>query len=112
MVMKVKIILNSYKGYVASQWKRTLDSIPFFFFQAEDGIRDTSVTGVQTCALPISISMGVSKSRLDGPVDELRIAGLIERTDWHPSCGQGYQLTPAGEEIASTPRLLDRKSVV
>src|SRR5437762_7731728 len=26
-----------------------------FFFQAEDGIRDTSVTGVQTCALPISI---------------------------------------------------------
>src|SRR5437763_12902275 len=27
----------------------------FFFFQAEDGIRDTSVTGVQTCALPISI---------------------------------------------------------
>src|SRR5437762_4300705 len=29
-------------------------SFYFFFFQAEDGIRDTSVTGVQTCALPIS----------------------------------------------------------
>src|SRR6266511_6009678 len=28
----------------------------FFFFQAEDGIRDFHVTGVQTCALPISIS--------------------------------------------------------
>src|SRR5436189_219765 len=27
-----------------------------FFFQAEDGIRDTSVTGVQTCALPISVA--------------------------------------------------------
>src|SRR5437762_4966690 len=27
----------------------------FFFFQAEDGIRDTSVTGVQTCALPICV---------------------------------------------------------
>src|SRR5437764_11789 len=27
----------------------------FFFFQAEDGIRDTSVTGVQTCALPILV---------------------------------------------------------
>src|SRR5689334_24516142 len=26
----------------------------FFFFQAEDGIRDGTVTGVQTCALPIS----------------------------------------------------------
>src|SRR3989442_5119332 len=27
----------------------------FFFFQAEDGIRDADVTGVQTCALPISV---------------------------------------------------------
>src|SRR2546429_6110456 len=27
--------------------------IVFFFFQAEDGIRDVAVTGVQTCALPI-----------------------------------------------------------
>src|SRR5207249_6755686 len=27
-----------------------------FFFQAEDGIRDRNVTGVQTCALPISLS--------------------------------------------------------
>src|SRR5688572_33501556 len=29
-----------------------------FFFQAEDGIRDLTVTGVQTCALPISIAAG------------------------------------------------------
>src|SRR2546430_15974500 len=29
-------------------------SLFFFFFQAEDGIRDLTVTGVQTCALPIS----------------------------------------------------------
>src|SRR3989475_12608090 len=27
----------------------------YFFFQAEDGIRDLTVTGVQTCALPISV---------------------------------------------------------
>ena len=27
----------------------------YFFFQAEDGIRDDLVTGVQTCALPISL---------------------------------------------------------
>src|SRR2546422_6628406 len=33
----------------------------FFFFQAEDGIRDVAVTGVQTCALPIS-------ELLDGPL--------------------------------------------
>src|SRR5699024_12152820 len=31
-----------------------LDYDAFFFFQAEDGIRDRNVTGVQTCALPIS----------------------------------------------------------
>src|SRR2546430_6367145 len=29
----------------------------FFFFQAEDGIRDLTVTGVQTCALPISLML-------------------------------------------------------
>src|SRR5256885_4004825 len=31
-----------------------IDTLVFFFFQAEDGIRDYKVTGVQTCALPIS----------------------------------------------------------
>ena len=39
----------------------------FFFFQAEDGIRDTSVTGVQTCALPILDDLagwGLDKKRL------------------------------------------------
>src|SRR5256884_1364633 len=30
-----------------------VDLFLFFFFQAEDGIRDVAVTGVQTCALPI-----------------------------------------------------------
>src|SRR2546422_10552686 len=33
---------------------RTSGVVFFFFFQAEDGIRDVAVTGVQTCALPIS----------------------------------------------------------
>src|SRR5690349_23182849 len=41
----------------------------FFFFQAEDGIRDLYVTGVQTCALPIS-----AISRLE---NTLRIAAAI-----------------------------------
>src|SRR2546422_2601257 len=34
----------------------------FFFFQAEDGIRDVAVTGVQTCALPISIRAGSTRA--------------------------------------------------
>src|SRR5690606_40630141 len=38
-----------------------------FFFQAEDGIRDFHVTGVQTCALPIySIIMFANESKLTG----------------------------------------------
>src|SRR2546430_11482553 len=32
----------------------------FFFFQAEDGIRDLTVTGVQTCALPICITLFIA----------------------------------------------------
>src|SRR3712207_7308516 len=40
-------------------------SFGFFFFQAEDGIRDIGVTGVQTCALPIllcnTIFIGLGK---------------------------------------------------
>src|SRR3989440_9427334 len=35
--------------------KNVYSSLIFFFFQAEDGIRDLIVTGVQTCALPISL---------------------------------------------------------
>src|SRR5260221_8795844 len=39
----------------AGAWLKQVDaaSSSFFFFQAEDGIRDHCVTGVQTCALPI-----------------------------------------------------------
>src|SRR2546429_112869 len=37
-------------GY-GEQWIKFMKD--FFFFQAEDGIRDVAVTGVQTCALPI-----------------------------------------------------------
>src|SRR2546422_670981 len=38
---------------IALSWL-TVGSL-FFFFQAEDGIRDVAVTGVQTCALPICV---------------------------------------------------------
>src|SRR2546430_12451771 len=34
--------------------RRSICTVDTFFFQAEDGIRDLTVTGVQTCALPIS----------------------------------------------------------
>src|SRR2546430_8915307 len=40
--------------YITSAVSATSPFSLFFFFQAEDGIRDLTVTGVQTCALPIS----------------------------------------------------------
>src|SRR5229473_5169440 len=49
----------------------------FFFFQAEDGIRDKLVTGVQTCALPISILREPAAHR--GVVLELGDAGVVAR---------------------------------
>src|SRR6266436_4273400 len=50
-------------------------SLPnFFFFQAEDGIRDVAVTGVQTCALPIWYDTAESaRPQPDG--DVTRFAG-------------------------------------
>src|SRR5699024_11751638 len=41
------------KTYIYNHYR---EDIFFFFFQAEDGIRDRNVTGVQTCALPILIN--------------------------------------------------------
>src|SRR3712207_1332460 len=58
----------------------------FFFFQAEDGIRDIGVTGVQTCALPIyvrtanaartSLSRALDVSFAGGSVMGMGVAGL------------------------------------
>src|SRR2546426_7247779 len=45
-----------------------------FFFQAEDGIRDYKVTGVQTCALPICIRRRDLAGQLDGPAKGRRRA--------------------------------------
>src|SRR5206468_4947721 len=51
----------------------------FFFFQAEDGIRDLIVTGVQTCALPISAGNDPSTCTADALVQG-------DAGDAHPFC--------------------------
>src|SRR6266542_4465675 len=56
------------------------DLVVVFFFQAEDGIRYATVTGVQTCALPISGSRVVARTRPgesddEGVPDRLRRQG-------------------------------------
>src|SRR2546422_5838788 len=59
----------------------------FFFFQAEDGIRDVAVTGVQTCALPISTRLNGHEFMrrflqhvLPKGLHKVRYYGL-----WHPA---------------------------
>src|SRR3712207_7542150 len=52
------------------------DGITFFFFQAEDGIRDIGVTGVQTCALPISLV-----ERLKSGKDTAHISQQLQQLD-------------------------------
>src|SRR2546430_3544424 len=50
----------------------------FFFFQAEDGIRDLTVTGVQTCALPISVG---HEDALVSDRVAVRRNGIVGRSD-------------------------------
>src|SRR5262249_59770827 len=57
-------------------WRVSVLHDSFFFFQAEDGIRYWSVTGVQTCALPIYQHLLRVRSRPDG--DEV---GAIEHAE-------------------------------
>src|SRR2546430_7321513 len=60
----------------------------FFFFQAEDGIRDLTVTGVQTCALPISLELEDVAEPLDpGRIDQVLLGRLLLR---------GARLPPGG----------------
>src|SRR2546429_1390510 len=49
----------------------------FFFFQAEDGIRDVAVTGVQTCALPISESRGAFDEGAETESDQENLQAAI-----------------------------------
>src|SRR5437016_8296410 len=54
----------------------------FFLFQAEDGIRDWSATGVQTCALPICTTFGQGVNlALDGSPLSSGISGSADRID-------------------------------
>src|SRR5260370_24808639 len=68
-----------------------LGNVFFFFFQAEDGIRDSSVTGVQTCALPILLLRKMPR----------REAQLPPRPAWPVSQGQeGCRLRSAASREA------------
>src|SRR5437667_7316121 len=95
----------------------TLNFLPLwftFFFQAEDGIRDRDVTGVQTCALPISIA----QKRLGIILGDLVL--LPHGIEILPGYGQRHDfgLAAAGRHFCAIARetvfrgqMQDRKSV-
>src|SRR2546426_8563209 len=69
-----------------------------FFFQAEDGIRDYKVTGVQTCALPISLALA-----------ERRLARREPRERWHEAI-QDIEPADRGEPFPERHRAMrDRR---
>src|SRR5437773_12342424 len=64
--------------------------VVFFFFQAEDGIRDRDVTGVQTCALPISHACSRRNSERWKPSGNgWRIVSAITRGPAKPMSARG-----------------------
>src|SRR5690348_18471501 len=79
----------------------------FFFFQAEDGIRDGRVTGVQTCALPISVGDEVvycAELKIDGLAISLTYAkGRLQRAATRGDGSVGEDVTANVRTIRSVP---------
>src|SRR2546425_5651892 len=73
----------------------------FFFFQAEDGIRDKLVTGVQTCALPISVGL-IWRSTLRRPACRGPARYRVRRIS-------GHYLLPSLVWLARIKRSLSRR---
>src|SRR5205085_9240550 len=75
----------------------------FFFFQAEDGIRDLTVTGVQTCALPIC-ARGAG-AWVPGP----HVAVLTDGGEQSAVRGEGEVLDRAGLGLRSEERRVGKE---
>src|SRR3989440_7627921 len=93
-------------------YDRGVAIICVFFFQAEDGIRDLIVTGVQTCALPISgTNMGCPLTSCRFSISPLVLIMALSTTS---PCTRAERAR--GGYVGSTRRisrpLVDRKSVV
>src|SRR5262249_57479567 len=73
-----------------AEWRRGGGS---FFFQAEDGIRDWSVTGVQTCALPIWPGAGLPARGRRRAAPHRRVPGPELRPRCGPVVGDGARVS-------------------
>src|SRR6266496_5816020 len=99
----------------------------FFFFQAEDGIRDLYVTGVQTCALPISnvlfgafgqVASGVAAATAGGDRGSVRSASAddvavmlayAQKVVFVP--GYGMAVAQAQHDVRALADLLEEKGI-
>src|SRR5687768_18353766 len=75
----------------------------FFFFQAEDGIRDVAVTGVQTCALPIW-----RRQRVPPPYLLLDRQACRSATPWRQAGWAG--IAPATPDLETGVMLISPRS--
>src|SRR2546430_13394324 len=82
----------------------------FFFFQAEDGIRDLTVTGVQTCALPI---FGVAvKKKIDAKNASHAMPVRRRERNGRTMRPFSFRRIPRLTFVSRHPIRIDRKSVV
>src|SRR5256885_5957858 len=84
--------------------------ICFFFFQAEDGIRDYKVTGVQTCALPICDDTAETTRHLSPGKRVLRVTRqprVVHALD----PGMPFQELRDGERIGAVPLRSEERRV-
>src|SRR2546430_6172401 len=90
-------------------WAADLSKLIFFLFQAEDGIRYVTVTGVQTCALPISHRRGRDGSAPRAARRESAAAGGARvEAGARPCLGRDRDRTQARRARRNTCR--DRRS--
>src|SRR2546430_4097379 len=106
-------LLISYVFLSTTNWLKNLsdeldDSLFFFFFQAEDGIRDLTVTGIQTCALPILAPIAAEFGKTL-PAMALTITASLA-TRWVGAILFGLLADRYGRRIPLIANILDRKS--
>src|SRR4030066_664376 len=88
---------------------------PNCFFKAEDGIRDSSVTGVQTCALPILLPLTPDPQKVDKLAEQLRFASesadpeLLKRRNRQISEDLERYMREAAAQIAEMESVLEKK---
>src|SRR5438067_5253432 len=120
--MKILFVVPTYKQafiyggrvVVVSMLAEALVSRGHFFFQAEDGIRDRNVTGVQTCALPLSGPRATGAAAPGSRMRPMKARPItMQQAASVPPCSISRAGTaPCARTAWCRPRASDRKSVV